>query len=118
MLERIRPGAERIDVGKVGHAGHVTQESIHERLIAKARAGAAVVRLKAGCPTVFGRLAEEAAALRAAGVPFEIVPGVSSALAVPAYAGIPVTDRTLVMPANPKLGPLLLAIAARLAERQ
>ena len=58
-----------------------------------ARAGECVVRLKGGDPLLFGRGAEEALALEAAGIPFEIVPGVSSALAVPAYAGIPVTAR-------------------------
>ena len=69
------------------------QADINRLLVDRARRGRRVVRLKGGCPSVFGRLAEEAFALRDAGVPYEVVPGVSSALAVPAYAGIPVTDR-------------------------
>jgi uroporphyrin-III C-methyltransferase len=85
--------AERIDVGKLGHGPQVAQAEIERRLVARAREGRGVVRLKGGRPTVFGRAGEEAEALRAAGVPYEIVPGVSSALAAPAYAGIPVTRR-------------------------
>ncbi len=87
--------AERIDVGKVGHGPQFAQDETQALLIDRARRGRAVVRLKGGCPTVFGRAAEEAGALRTAGIPFEIVPGVSSALAVPAYAGIPLTHRRL-----------------------
>ena len=82
-----------IDVGKVGHGPQTDQTAIERQLIALARAGCGVVRLKGGDPLLFGRGSEEAAALRAAGVPFEIVPGVSSALAAPAYAGIPLTAR-------------------------
>ena len=69
------------------------QETIHALMIRAARRGQRVVRLKGGDPFVFGRGGEEALALRAANVPFEIVPGVSSALAAPALAGIPVTHR-------------------------
>lgn len=82
-----------IDVGKVGHGPQVDQSTIERQLIALARAGGCVVRLKGGDPLLFGRGSEEAAALRAANIPFEIVPGVSSAMAVPAYAGIPLTAR-------------------------
>jgi uroporphyrin-III C-methyltransferase len=82
-----------VDVGKVGHGRQIAQVDIERRLIAYARAGLAVVRLKGGDPLLFGRGSEEAAALSAAGIPFEIVPGVSSAIAVPAYAGIPLTAR-------------------------
>jgi uroporphyrin-III C-methyltransferase len=89
----VPPPAERISVGKVGHGAQVAQAEINRLLIDRARRGRRVVRLKGGCPTVFGRVAEEAEALRDARIPFEIVPGISSALAVPACAGIPVTHR-------------------------
>jgi uroporphyrinogen III methyltransferase/synthase len=82
-----------IDVGKVGHGPQSDQSTIERQLIAFARAGRRVVRLKGGDPLLFGRGAEEASALRRAQVPFEIVPGVSSAMAAPAYAGIPLTAR-------------------------
>ena len=76
-------------------AGHhtLTQAEINQLLVARVAAGHQVVRLKGGDPFVFGRGGEEALALRAAGLPFEIVPGISSAIAAPAYAGIPVTQR-------------------------
>ncbi|HET7218787.1 MAG TPA: uroporphyrinogen-III C-methyltransferase [Vicinamibacterales bacterium] len=85
--------AQLVDVGKIGHGPQTAQQDIESRLIAAARAGHTAVRLKGGDPFIFGRGAEEALALRAAGIPFEIVPGVSSALAVPAAAGIPLTAR-------------------------
>ncbi len=88
-----RPSCERIFVGKRGGNHAMTQGEIEVLAIAKAREGRRVARLKGGDPFVFGRGGEEAEALHAAGIAFEIVPGISSALAVPAYAGIPVTHR-------------------------
>jgi uroporphyrinogen III methyltransferase/synthase len=94
LLALAPAGAERVDVGKRGHEDPTcAQQEISELLIARARAGRLVVRLKGGDPFVYGRGGEEASACRAAGVPFEVVPGVTSALAAPAFAGIPVTDR-------------------------
>ena len=95
LLEEAPPWAERIFVGKrPGSEGHsLPQEQINTLLIETARSGRVVVRLKGGDPFVFGRGAEECEALRAAGVPYEVVPGVTSAIAAPAAAGIPVTHR-------------------------
>jgi uroporphyrinogen III methyltransferase/synthase len=93
LLDLAPPEALRLCAGKsVGHCT-MPQDRIHEVLIEHALAGRSVVRLKGGDPFVFGRGAEEAFALRAAGVPFEIVPGVTAGVGVPAYAGIPVTHR-------------------------
>jgi uroporphyrinogen III methyltransferase/synthase len=94
LLELAPPHALRIDVGRRGHAEPPrTQEETNALLIGLAREGKRVVRLKGGDPFVFGRGGEEASACAAAGIPFEIVPGVSSAIGALAYAGIPVTDR-------------------------
>jgi uroporphyrin-III C-methyltransferase/precorrin-2 dehydrogenase/sirohydrochlorin ferrochelatase len=93
LLELYCPFAEHIEVGK--HKGGVclSQDQINTLLLEKAATGARVVRLKGGDPLMFGRGGEEARLLADHGIPFEIIPGVSSGLAVPAYAGIPVTDR-------------------------
>ncbi len=93
LLDLAPRHAERIDVGKSPDGPSTPQDAINELLVDRGRSGAAVVRLKGGDPFVFARGAEEAAALQAAGVDYEVVPGVTSAVAVPAYAGIPVTLR-------------------------
>lgn len=94
-LVGLAPGAELIDVGKLPYHHPTSQERIQELLIERARQGQTVVRLKGGDPFVFGRGGEEVLACRAAGVDVRIVPGVSSAIAVPAAAGVPVTHRGL-----------------------
>jgi len=93
LLEEAPSTATRIFVGKQAGRHCIAQEEINRTLIDYARLGCEVVRLKGGDPFVFGRGGEEAEALADAEIPFEIVPGVSSAVAVPAYAGIPVTHR-------------------------
>lgn len=93
LLDLAPPTAERIDVGKAPRTHRMTQEQINALLVERGSAGQTVVRLKGGDPFVFARGSEEAAALADAGVAFEVVPGITSALAVPAYAGIPVTQR-------------------------
>jgi uroporphyrinogen III methyltransferase/synthase len=92
LLDLCPPGVERVDVGK-RPGGPADQDGINALLVEAGRAGRLVVRLKGGDPFVFGRGAEEALALQAAGVAYEVVPGVTSAIAAPAYAGVPVTHR-------------------------
>lgn len=93
LLADAAPGAELVDVGKTPGRRSVPQEAINTLLVSRARAGRRVVRLKGGDPFVFGRGSEELEACRAAGVHCEVIPGISSALAAPAAAGIPVTAR-------------------------
>jgi len=93
LLELAPPAAERISVAKSAGKAVMPQDDINALLVEKAKQGLTVVRLKGGDPFVFARGGEEAAALAAAGLHYEIVPGVTSAIAVPAYAGIPVTLR-------------------------
>ena len=93
ILTHARPDAELIYVGKASSAHTMSQDEINRLLVEKAREGKNVVRLKGGDPFVFGRGGEEAEALAEQGIQFEVVPGVTSATAVPAYAGIPVTHR-------------------------
>jgi uroporphyrinogen III methyltransferase / synthase len=94
-LDGARPDAELRYVGKEPGAPAMEQEELNALLVELGRAGRRVVRLKGGDPFVFGRGGEEAEALAAAGVPFEVVPGVTAGVAAPAYAGIPVTHREL-----------------------
>lgn len=92
-LLKLAPRAERVSVARRVGPKALTQEEVGDRIIAGARAGLRVVRLKSGDPFVFGRGGEEVLALIQAGVPFEVVPGVTTAFAAPALAGIPVTHR-------------------------
>lgn len=93
LLAHARPDAERVYVGKKAGLHALPQEEINRLLVAKAREGKTVARLKGGDPYIFGRGGEEAEALIDAGIPFEEVPGVTSTIAGPAYAGIPLTHR-------------------------
>ena len=95
LLKFVPSHAERIYVGRKGRGAYRDQAEIHALLVTKAQEGKCVVRLKGGDPFVFGRGGEEAEAVADAGILFEVVPGVTTAVAVPAYAGIPVTHRTL-----------------------
>ncbi|HSO71845.1 MAG TPA: uroporphyrinogen-III C-methyltransferase, partial [Thermodesulfobacteriota bacterium] len=93
FLLEASPQAEIIYVGKKGGDHTLPQKDINQLLVDKARAGKTIVRLKGGDPYIFGRGGEEAQELVRHGIPFEVVPGISSAIAVPAYAGIPLTHR-------------------------
>lgn len=93
ILSMLPSDAEIIDAGKYAGDHTLAQDKINALLVEKAREGKKVVRLKGGDPYLFGRGGEEAEELRAAGIEVEVVPGVTSAIAVPAYAGIPVTHR-------------------------
>jgi uroporphyrinogen III methyltransferase/synthase len=93
LLKYAQDGAEIIYVGKKGGDHTLAQDKINDLIAAKAKQGHTVVRLKGGDPFIFGRGGEEAEVLARAGIPFEIVPGITSAIAAPAYAGIPLTHR-------------------------
>ena len=93
ILNLIPENAEKIDVGKQASNHPVPQYQINQILLEKAQEGKRVVRLKGGDPFLFGRGGEELELLKENGIPFQEVPGVTSALSVPAYAGIPVTHR-------------------------
>ena len=93
LLKYARKDAETIYVGKQQGSHALSQDEINDLMVSKAKEGHAVVRLKGGHPFIFGRGGEEAEALAQAKIPFEIVPGISSAIAAPAYAGIPLTHR-------------------------
>lgn len=93
VLQHVRPGAIIENVGKRSGRKHYPQNAIHSLLVLHARQGKCVVRLKGGDPSLFGRLGEELAALRAASIDFEIVPGITAAVACAAEAAIPLTDR-------------------------
>jgi uroporphyrin-III C-methyltransferase len=95
LLDLAPAEAERVDAGKAPGRPRLDQDAINRLLVERALAGRTVVRLKGGDPFVFGRGGEEALACVLAGVPFEVVPGVSAALAAPAYAGVPLTQREL-----------------------
>ncbi|MFJ6198684.1 uroporphyrinogen-III C-methyltransferase [Micromonospora sp. NPDC092111] len=95
LLDELRPDVELVDASKIPYGPSRTQEEINRILVDRARAGKHVIRLKGGDPYVFGRGGEELLACAAAGVPVTVVPGVTSAIAVPAVAGIPVTHRAV-----------------------
>ncbi len=93
ILHWCRKGAKKIFVGKLPYCSAITQEMIHQWMLDHASEGKQVVRLKGGDPLIFGRGGEEAAFLKQHGIPFEIIPGVTSSLAAGAYSGIPLTHR-------------------------
>ena len=93
LLREVPEGCEKVCVGKRKNAHKMEQEEIHALLIDRARKGLQVVRLKGGDPTVFGRGGEEALALEEAGVPYEMIPGVSSCISALEHFGIPITHR-------------------------
>ncbi|MBI2936063.1 MAG: uroporphyrinogen-III C-methyltransferase, partial [Chloroflexi bacterium] len=95
LVHMARPDAEVVNVGKARGSHTMSQEKISTLLVARASEGKRVVRLKGGDPYIFGRGGEEAEALAQAGIPFEVVPGVTSAIAAPSYAGMPLTHRSI-----------------------
>ncbi|MDR9857274.1 uroporphyrinogen-III C-methyltransferase [Paenibacillus sp. VCA1] len=95
LLGAVKPGTKKIYVGKLPDRHTMKQEEINQLLVDLAKEGHTVVRLKGGDPTIFGRVGEEAGLLKRNGIAYEIVPGVTAAISVPAYAGIPVTHREM-----------------------
>ena len=95
ILSLAPPRCRRVDVGKRGGQASTEQMRIHEQMIRAARQGLRVLRLKGGDPFLFGRGSEECLALRAAGIEYEIIPGITSAMGAAAYAGIPLTHRQM-----------------------
>lgn len=95
LLRKAKPGADKIYVGKRTDRHTMKQEDINQLLVDLALSGKIVVRLKGGDPTIFGRVGEEAELLRQHGISYEIIPGITAAISVPAYAGIPVTHRDI-----------------------
>jgi uroporphyrinogen III methyltransferase / synthase len=93
ILDIVPESCEKIYVGKHPGEASATQERINQLLVEKSKTGKIIARLKGGDPFLFGRGGEEALVLREAGIEYEVVPGITSAIAVPAYAGIPVTHR-------------------------
>lgn len=93
LLEMVKPDCRRIYVGKQAGSHYKKQPEINEILVEEGRKGNMVVRLKGGDPFVFGRGGEEVTALLEAGIPFQVIPGITSAVAVPEVCGIPVTHR-------------------------
>jgi len=93
VLTHVRPTAQLIRLGNSGGARHLSQARVNERMVELAREGKLVVRLKGGDPAVFARIAEEGETLASQGIPFEVVPGITAALAAASYAGIPITHR-------------------------
>lgn len=95
ILDHTPPTATAVCLGRHGHGRLMSQAEVNERLVSEARLGKTVIRLKGGDPAIFARAAEEIEALTAAGIPFEIVPGITAALAAGSYAGVPITHRDL-----------------------
>src|SRR5690606_6056308 len=95
LLRWAPPTAERVCLGRHGSGRMLSQEEINRLMVEHAQAGRQVVRLKGGDPGIFGRLAEEVAALEAAGIPYQIVPGITAAIATGAYAGVTLTHRDM-----------------------
>src|SRR3569623_966816 len=95
ILSRLNPDAEAVCLGRHGDRRLMSQDKLNQRLVAGTQAGKTVVRVKSGDSTIFARVAEEIDCRAAAGIPFEVVPGITAALAAGSYAGVPLTHRDL-----------------------